>query len=311
MDETDRQNGSVLIIVLWILMIIAFLSGEYLAHNRNKANLALNSMSELNRRAVVESFLQFYRSPGWNMVKSGHKAKDWIGLTLDSVHFFVRVDSEGSRININKAGDTIIRNKIKEICLNDSDTGAESYNRKADELADEITDAILDWRDADDLVRLHGAEKEYYVSHHKSFVPANGRFKKITELLMVKGVNRAVFVGKLLKNWQESDDSSIENYDIGMNKDKKNKDKGSTAGVSDKKASENKNSGDKTSEKKDRLSFLDAFTVYPGSARRISIRIPTKKNRVYSEVLIFDKNKKQLEHIYSFYYIRNGSFLTN
>lgn len=281
MDETDKQNGSVLIIVLWILMIIAFLSGEYLARNRNKANLALNATAELNRKAVVESFLQLYRSPGWSVVKAGHKTGNWIGLTLNSVQFFVRVDSESSRININKAGDTVIRNKIKEICLNDSsfndsNTGAAGYDRKADDLADEITDAILDWKDADDLVRLNGAEKEYYASHHKSFVPANGRFKKITELLMVKGVNRAVFVGKLLKDWQNVNDTvSEENSDIRVDKEKVSKES---------------------------LSFLNAFTVYPESAKRITIRIPSKKNRVYSEVLIFDKNKKKLEHIYSFYY---------
>ncbi len=281
MDETDKQNGSVLIIVLWILMIIAFLSGEYLARNRNKANLALNATAELNRKAVVESFLQLYRSPGWSVVKAGHKAGNWIGLTLNSVQFFVRVDSESSRININKAGDTVIRNKIKEICLNDSifndsNTGAAGYDRKADDLTDEITDAILDWKDADDLVRLNGAEKEYYASHHKSFVPANGRFKKITELLMVKGVNRAVFVGKLLKDWQNVNDTvSEENSDIRVDKKKVSKES---------------------------LSFLNAFTVYPESAKRITIRIPSKKNRVYSEVLILDKNKKKLEHIYSFYY---------
>ncbi len=297
MDEKAEQNGSVLIVVLWILMIIAFLSGEYLVHNRNKASLALNSMSELKRRAVVDSFLQFYRSSGWNMVKAGHKPKDWIGLTAGSVKFFVRVDSEASRININKAGDMVIRDKIKKICLNNCHIGAAGSDRKSDLLADEITDAILDWKDADDLVRLNGAEKEYYISHHKPFVPADGRFKKITELLMVKGVTRAVFVGKLPENWQEDDDSFSENFFNRMNKNQ-----ASTPGVSDKKASEDKASDDQAEEKKDKLSFLDAFTVYPGSAKRISIRIPSRKNRVYSEVLIFDKNKKKLEHIYSFYY---------
>ena len=286
-NKNDKQNGSVLIIVLWILMIIAFLSGEYLAHNRVKASLALNTMAGLNRKSVVESFMQFYRSSGWAMVKADHKASDWIGLSLDSIKFFVRVDSEGSRIDLNKAGDTVIRNKIKEICLNDSDTGASDYNRQADELADEITDAILDWRDADDLVRLHGAEKDYYADHHKLWLPANGRFKSITELLMVKGVNRALFNGKLQKNWQESDDTfKEENFDIKAEKEK----------ISD------KTSGDKNADKQDKLSFLNSFTVYPGTAKRISIRIPSKKNRVYSEVLIFDKNMKKLEHIYSFYY---------
>lgn len=258
-------------------MIVGFLAGEFLAHNKNKADLALNAMETLKRQEVVKSFFQLYTSSQWKMVKSDHKASDWIGLTLDSVKFFVRVDKEGSRININKAGDVMIRNKIKEIeaaKTDNGDTGLTDYDKKADEL----TDAILDWRDADNLVRLNGAEKEYYIDHKKPYVPANGRFKKITELLMVKGVNRTIFNGKLIENWQENDSS-------------------------DEKSSEDKVSGNKTSNQTsmDKLSLLDAFTVYPASDTRITIRIPSGKNRVYSEVLIFDKNMKQEEHIYSFH----------
>ena len=279
-DDIGKQNGSVLIIVLWILMIVGFLAGEFLAHNRNKADLALNAMETLKRQAVVTSFFQLYTSSQWKMVTADHKASDWIGLTLNSVKFFVRVDKEGSRININKAGDLMIRNKIKEIDAAETDKGDAGLTDD-DKKADELTDAILDWRDADNLVRLNGAEKEYYIDHKKPYVPANGRFKKITELLMVKGVNRTIFNGKLLKDWQKND-------------------------ASDEKSSEDKVSGNQTSDQTsnktsmDKLSLLDAFTVYPESDTRISIRIPSGKNRVYSEVLIFDKNMKQEEHIYSF-----------
>ncbi len=299
MNDAKGQKGSVLIIVLWILMIIAFLAGQYLVHNKNKAELALNAMERLKRQAAVESFFALYNSPGWNIVKAGHKTSDWIGLKLGSVKFFVRIDSEGSRININTAKDTIIRNKIKEIIEknnalqdntlkgNAADGNESDYDKQK---TDSLTDAILDWRDPDNLVRLNGAEQDYYIDLKKPYLPANGPFKTMTELLMVKGVNRALFTGKLLQGWQDNDNSNEEDYQDKVFQNKRSGSKSPVNDISDNEKSQNK-----------MLSLLNAFTVYPKSAKRIIVRIISGNGTVYSEVFIFNGNKK-MEHIYNFYY---------
>ncbi len=299
-NDTDsgvayRQNGSILIIVLWILMIIAFLAGQYLVHNKNKAELALNAMEGLKRHAVVDSFFALYKSVGWNSVKAGHKPLDWIGFTLDSMKFFVRLDSEGARININTAGDMVIRDKIREI-FEQSNT-LKYYDKKANEL----TDAILDWRDADNLVRLNGAEKEYYIDLKKPYLPANGRFTTIEELLMVKGVTRTLFNGNLPQDWQNPDILNKNDYQDKVFQNKISNDKGSINKTSNNKKLQDGLSRDAQTRNKV-LSLLNAFTVYPKSAKRIAIRIISGKNSVYSEVFIFNSNMKKLEHIYNFYY---------
>ena len=61
-----------------------------------------------------------------------------------------------------------------------------------------LVNAILDWRDADDLVRIEGAEKEEYKDAGLSYRPGNRPFQSVEELQLVLGMNEQVF------NWLES-----------------------------------------------------------------------------------------------------------
>jgi len=56
------------------------------------------------------------------------------------------------------------------------------------ELADSIADAILDWRDVDDVARPHGAEREWYEAAGKP-IPRNGPFESTDEIRLVRGAN--------------------------------------------------------------------------------------------------------------------------
>lgn len=53
--------------------------------------------------------------------------------------------------------------------------------------ADSLTDAMLDWRDADDIPRPLGAEREWYESHGRH-LPRNGPFADSREFRRVRGL---------------------------------------------------------------------------------------------------------------------------
>lgn len=61
------------------------------------------------------------------------------------------------------------------------------------ELADHIGDAIADWRDADDLMHLNGAEATEYQIAGLRYRPSNKLFVSIRELRRVLGVTDALF----------------------------------------------------------------------------------------------------------------------
>jgi hypothetical protein len=54
------------------------------------------------------------------------------------------------------------------------------------EQADSLIDAVLDWRDIDDVPRPSGAEREWYERQGRS-PPRNGRFAAVAELKRVRG----------------------------------------------------------------------------------------------------------------------------
>src|SRR5688500_17847294 len=54
--------------------------------------------------------------------------------------------------------------------------------------ADELAQAIMDWRDPDDLARPRGAEREAYERRGRLALPANGPFREVEELLQVEGM---------------------------------------------------------------------------------------------------------------------------
>jgi len=61
--------------------------------------------------------------------------------------------------------------------------------------ADTIVDSILDWKDTDDLTRLHGAESDYYMSLPNPYKAKNGNFDTLEEFLLVKGMTPEILYG--------------------------------------------------------------------------------------------------------------------
>jgi len=92
----------------------------------------------------------------------------------------IKIVSEQGKINLNKAKKKLFENMIK-------------YFDDEDDRAVKIADAILDWRDTNDLVRLHGAEKAQYQDENLKYEPRNRPFQSIEELQLVLGVDQELY----------------------------------------------------------------------------------------------------------------------
>ncbi|MFM8252788.1 MAG: general secretion pathway protein GspK [Planctomycetota bacterium] len=62
-------------------------------------------------------------------------------------------------------------------------------------MTDDIADAILDWLDEDDEQREYGAESSYYQGLSPGYMPANGPFTTVEELLLVRGITPELLFG--------------------------------------------------------------------------------------------------------------------
>ncbi|MFQ5491114.1 MAG: general secretion pathway protein GspK [Phycisphaerae bacterium] len=93
------------------------------------------------------------------------------------------ITDESAKLNINTATGPQLRRLIAQIATKDM-------------VVDQLVDALLDWRDADDTVRESGAEAPYYAGLKTPYRPKNGPFDTVEELLLVRGFNGRVLYGE-------------------------------------------------------------------------------------------------------------------
>lgn len=243
----DAAAGSVLVMVLWILILISFLAGQYVSHNREKADVARNAWNAFRQRSAVASMIQIFSTDIWPIPEGTGTGADgrWFRMFPDGSDIWVRVDKESTRVNLNAANESEIKQKI-----------AKSMDDNRQREADELSDAILDWRDEDDMTRMHGAEEKDYAARGLSYRPANGPFNAMTELLMVKGVTSEIFWGNPVRAIESDMHQRSGRYV-------------------------------RTDENPDVKSLSELVTIHSGSTKRISLLVPGEANDyVYLNIFV-------------------------
>src|SRR5690606_34339777 len=91
-------------------------------------------------------------------------------MAVGDARFTLRLRDTGAAFNLNEADEEMLR-------------GFFSQGLELDyALADRITQAILDWRDEDELPRVGGGEREEYLRAGAAVLPPNRPFATIDEL---------------------------------------------------------------------------------------------------------------------------------
>lgn len=178
-----RQQGIALIIVLWITTLLMLIASSFIYAMRTDVNIVANSLSRARLDAAADAAVQRGifemlkppQLPGRWTTDGVPQAWSYHGVTVE-----VSMTDESGKIDINTASDALIRGLFL------------AQGMKEDEAA-ALTDAILDWRDADSLKRLRGAEEAEYLAAGYPYKPANAAFQSNEELRLVMGMNPELF----------------------------------------------------------------------------------------------------------------------
>lgn len=92
----------------------------------------------------------------------------------------VRLYDAGKKLHLNEVSEEELRRLMAARRIDDAD-------------ADRAAQAIMDWRDLDDLRRARGAEVEEYIQAGVPMLPANGPFGSVDQLRHVLGVTDDIF----------------------------------------------------------------------------------------------------------------------
>lgn len=178
-----NQKGIALIIVLWITTLLMLIASSFIYAMRTEVNIVANSLARARLEAAADAAVQrsvFEMSkpqqlPGrWT---TDGVAQSW---SYQGVAVEVGMTDESGKIDINTASDALLRGLFL------------AQGMKEEEAAT-VTDAILDWRDADLLKRLRGAEEADYLAAGYSYKPANAAFQSTEELRLVMGMTPELF----------------------------------------------------------------------------------------------------------------------
>jgi len=193
-DRLHDNKGIALILVIWIVAILMVIVLSFAYMSKVESSSMISYKEGVEEKFIAEAGMEraaeeiIYRQTNLGAPKEEGKADIWKTdgtpntFTLGDGTCLVRIINEAGKIDINKAPDIVLKGLLVAVGVKDED-------------ADTIVDSIEDWRDADDLVRLHGAESDYYMSLPVPYKAKNADFESIEELLLVKGMTPEILYG--------------------------------------------------------------------------------------------------------------------
>lgn len=221
MRRLRNETGFVLIAVLWILVAISAVGIDAGVRGRSERLAAANRIDHTRAQQVAYAGAEYARSRltaamleqadelraqaaqqrrnsrGRNrtlsvdrLFRSADPMEDpWRSpeellvdeLVMGDAIFRLRVRDTGAAVNLNEADEETLRLFFAQGLRIDFGD------------ADALTQAILDWRDEDELPRINGGEREEYLRAGLPVLPPNRPFANLDELRFVNGMTPEVF----------------------------------------------------------------------------------------------------------------------
>lgn len=201
----NRSRGTVLIVVIWIVLILASMVIVLAHFVRVEAVAASNYTSMVKADAVANGAIQYvlamlasqdqsqvsYESSPYEAIQVG-EGYFWVlkpNLSDDSNYEFGPTDEAG-KVNLNEASlETLL---------------------KLPAMTSELANSIIDWIDENEEVTTGGAENEYYLLLPNPYQCKNAPLETIEETILIKGGSSELLYGEDtnrngILDWNEND----------------------------------------------------------------------------------------------------------
>lgn len=195
----SNDRGFALLAVTLVLALLAIIVGEFAFSMRLEATMVRSYREEVLGRHLAEAAVQqaireivtdsqlvgladgvltFFRLPARALPRLARS-----DVPLGRGTFSYRITDEEARINLNTAPPDRTDRLLLVL-------GVEKETR------DIINDSLQDWKDADELSRLNGAESDYYLKLPVPYRSRNTNLEDVAELLQIRGVTPELYFGR-------------------------------------------------------------------------------------------------------------------
>ena len=198
------ERGVALIVVLLMLALLALVVTEFAYSARLEASMVRSYRDDVLARHLAEAGVQqaireilsqsqlaaldedgrlvFYRVLPGQTTPTRVPPLPRTRVALGAGEFSYRIRDEAARLNVN-ATDSERLNRLLV---------ALEVDRQQRDI---INDSLQDWRDANELHRIHGAESDFYLRLPVPYRARNANLQDAAELLQVRCVTRELYFG--------------------------------------------------------------------------------------------------------------------
>ena len=187
----DRERGSVLIVTIWIVLVLAGLVLVFSRSMRVEAIASANQVSSLKADEIAMGAVSFIRA---------RLNEDDLSLRLEGETPYEELnvgDGYFWLLRPNYTDDSSyyygIRDEAAKINLN---TATYAMLLKLPNMTSELAAAIIDWRDTDSDITQGGAEDEYYLLLDEPYYCKNSALESVEEVLLIKGASKELLYGE-------------------------------------------------------------------------------------------------------------------
>ncbi|SFR59945.1 general secretion pathway protein K [Marinobacter gudaonensis] len=171
-----------MLVVLWLSLLLTVVAAGVAYNSQVEGLLTRRAVDRVSLLAAANAGIQMavyqlrHPNPKFRLWADGRPySKEFEGVDL-----IIRIEDESGKLGLNR----VSQEQLKKLFVS---AGAEEKQ------ADSLADAVLDYRDADDLVRVHGAEQADYEAAGLMSGPRNAQFLVLDELLQVYGMNYQLY----------------------------------------------------------------------------------------------------------------------
>jgi len=176
------NKGFALIVVLWVVTLLTIMASSFALTIQRETTITGALKEKAEAAALAEAGINYATL----MLLNNDSEQQWqANSSLYEIEFAGRrirmlIADESGKININHASKEQLQQLFTSLGVDES-------------VADSLSDAVLDWRDKNDLHRINGAELSQYEEAGLNYSPRNGQFKSIDELQMVLGMTADLY----------------------------------------------------------------------------------------------------------------------
>lgn len=186
---TGGEAGFALLAAMWLLVAVSAIGLALSLESRSRRLGAANLLETTRARAAAQAGVEQLRARlAARIARAAPGTDPWLrvdSLVADTValgdaRYAVRARDAGAALNLNRATEDDLRRLFVALRVDAGD-------------ADRLAQAILDWRDPDDLHRGRGAERAAYLEAGAAVLPRNAPFQTLSELLAVRGMTPELY----------------------------------------------------------------------------------------------------------------------